>query len=265
MSGSTPDVNRLSAAPASPAGDPDAVGMPARPRSRVPWHETWWGRLAWFLIFILMFFWTTAGDRIVDDNDYTNRWAATPVKGVDGVCAVTTLAGNIGGHAKHIIGWRSTDLFPETANAKILDCSTGQLVVVDDVRLDQTWTDPTCSMAPDIDAYSRRYSPIRGSYAGAANAPGGPDGWWRIANRACNGSGSRGVTGAVGVTTATDASIVTAKPPRYRLVWTHRHFWQLGPVRSAQFCLDVTVTLRIRLHGHDGSANLPAKPVCLTS
>lgn len=220
--------------------------------------------MVWFPIFMFLFFWTSAGDKGVDDNDYTNRWESTPIDGADGVCAVTTLAGNLDGHAKLIIGWRSTNLFPETANAKIVDCESGKPVVVDDLRLDQAWTDGSCSTAPDVAAYFREYSPIRGSYADAVNAPGGPDGWWRIPNRACN-SRTRGLTGAVGITTATDASTIAAKPPRYRLVWTHRHFWQLGPIRSDQFCLHVAVTLTIRIHGNDGSANLPPKPVCVTS
>lgn len=264
LSGSTPDAKHRSAAPASPAADPDAVGMPSGPRFRSRSHKTWWGRLIWFLIFTLVPFWTTGGDRIVDDRDYTNRWESTPINGTDGVCAVTTLAGNLDGEAKHLIGWRSTNLFPSTANAKIVNCSTGQPVIVDDLRLDQAWTDPTCSTAPDIDPYSRHYSPIRGSYADAGNAAGGPDGWWRIPNATCNSRNGE-ITGAVGVATATEASRVTAKPPRYRLVWAHRHFWQLGPVRSDQFCLRVTVTLTIRRHGGDGSANLPAKSVCVTS
>lgn len=46
--------------------------------------------------------------------------------GTDGVCAVTTLGGNLDGHAKHVVGWRSTNLFPQTAKAKIINCSTGR-------------------------------------------------------------------------------------------------------------------------------------------
>ena len=164
----------------------------------------------------------------------------TPFTGLPGVCTTTYVPIEIDGTFARVGPWENALLYPMTSRTEFIRCDNGEAVTLDSVRLEQTWGDPTCALAPRSDfAFA-----LRGVYS-----PGVKDGYW------INKQG--GCIRAVGVAQRVDASTVEIADPAYRIVFGRGRSW------SDRVCLAGVLRATVGLDGSQATADIAHQLSCL--